>query len=144
MNILIAQNEMQNFYGGIQTFSLTLHNELVSLGYKVDIYTHRKGLHPYYDKFHLKNIRINKYFPFLNKKYDLIICSTSKALKDINIQENAFGIEPELTIKLAKKKLVFYEVPISYEGRSYDEGKKIRLRDAFIAIYCIFKYSIFR
>ena len=63
------------------------------------------------------------------------------ALKNINIQEKSFGIEPEITIKLAKK-FIFYEVPISYEGRSYEQGKKIRLSDAFIAIYCIFKYGI--
>ena len=62
--------------------------------------------------------------------------------KNINIQEKSFGIEPEITIKLAKKKFIFYEVPISYEGRSYEQGKKIRLSDAFIAIYCIFKYGI--
>ena len=61
MNILIAQNEMQNFYGGIQTFSLTIYNELISLGHNVDFYTHRKGIHPYYDKHNLNKIRINKY-----------------------------------------------------------------------------------
>ena len=66
-----------------------------------------------------------------------------EAIKSINLYENSFGIEPEITIKLAKKKFKFYEVPISYYGRNYDEGKKIRLKDAFVAIYCIFKYSIF-
>lgn len=68
----------------------------------------------------------------------------TEALKNIDIQEKSFGIEPEITIKLAKKKLIFYEVPISYEGRSYEEGKKIKLQDAFVAIYCIFKYSILK
>ena len=63
-------------------------------------------------------------------------------IKSINIEEKSFGIEPEITIKLAKKKYVFYEVPISYAGRSYDEGKKIRLKDAFRALYCIFYYGI--
>ena len=63
------------------------------------------------------------------------------ALVDLNLKENSFGIEPEITIKLAKKKLKFYEVPVSYAGRSYEEGKKIRLKDAFIALYCIIKYS---
>ena len=56
----------------------------------------------------------------------------TEAFNKLNIEENSFGIEPELTIKLAKKKYIFYEVPISYEGRSYNEGKKIRLKDAFI------------
>ena len=48
-----------------------------------------------------------------------------------------------MTIKLAKKKFIFYEVPISYQGRSYKQGKKIRLKDAVRAVYCIFKYKIF-
>jgi hypothetical protein len=64
----------------------------------------------------------------------------SEAIKSINLKENSFGIEPEITIKLAKKKYIFYEVPISYSGRSYDEGKKIGLKDAFVAVYCIIKY----
>ena len=59
-----------------------------------------------------------------------------------NLEEKSFGIEPEITIKLAKKNSKFFEVPISYNGRSYKEGKKIGLKDAFIAVYCIFKYAI--
>tara|TARA_Y100000741_G_C18164761_1_gene522707 strand:- start:111 stop:803 length:693 start_codon:yes stop_codon:yes gene_type:complete len=62
-------------------------------------------------------------------------------LKSIVLKEKSFGIEPELTIKLSKKNLVFYEVPISYRGRSYDEGKKIGFKDALIAVYCIIKYK---
>ena len=61
-------------------------------------------------------------------------------IKSIKIEEKSFGIEPEITIKLAKKKAAFYEVPISYNGRSYAEGKKIKLKDAFVGIFCIFKY----
>ncbi len=61
-------------------------------------------------------------------------------IKSINIEENRFGFEPEITIKLAKKKLKFYEVGISYNGRTYDEGKKIGIKDAFRAVYCIFYY----
>ena len=61
----------------------------------------------------------------------------------ISLNEDSFGIEPELTIKLAKLKLRFFEVPISYNGRSYAEGKKIGLLDAFKAIYCIVKYKLF-
>ena len=64
-----------------------------------------------------------------------------EAIKSITLYEKSFGIEPEITIKLAKKKFKFYEVPISYAGRSYEDGKKIGLKDAFIAVYCIFKYS---
>ena len=64
-----------------------------------------------------------------------------KAIQSIKLNEKSFGIEPEITIKLAKKKFKFYEVPISYAGRSYDEGKKIGIKDAVRAIYCIFRYS---
>jgi glycosyltransferase involved in cell wall biosynthesis len=67
----------------------------------------------------------------------------SEVIKSITLKENSFGIEPEITIKLAKKGYVFYEVPISYNGRSYEQGKKITFLDAFRAIYCIFKYKLF-
>lgn len=62
-------------------------------------------------------------------------------IKKINLKEKSFGIEPELTIKLAKNKAKFFEVSISYNGRSYEEGKKIGLKDAFRALYCIINYS---
>ena len=68
----------------------------------------------------------------------------TSCVKDLNLEEKAFGFEPELTIKLSKKKYGFYEVAISYKGRSYEEGKKIGLVDAIRAFYCIFKYSIFK
>jgi len=64
------------------------------------------------------------------------------AIEKINLKEKSFGFEPEVTIKLAKKKYKFFEVPISYNGRSYEEGKKIGLKDAFIAVFCIIKYSL--
>ena len=64
-------------------------------------------------------------------------------IQSINIKEKSFGIEPEITVKLAKKKFIFYEVPISYQGRSYEEGKKITFKDAILAFYCIFKYRFF-
>ena len=67
----------------------------------------------------------------------------SSVIRSINLKENSFGIEPEITVKLSRKNYVFYEVPISYSGRSYSEGKKITIKDAFIAIYCIFKYRFF-
>jgi len=66
-----------------------------------------------------------------------------EVINSINIEEKSFGVEPEITIKLAKKNFIFYEVPISYQGRSYEQGKKIRLKDAFRAVYCIFKYKFF-
>tara|TARA_B100000989_G_scaffold298527_1_gene288281 strand:+ start:7860 stop:8570 length:711 start_codon:yes stop_codon:yes gene_type:complete len=62
----------------------------------------------------------------------------------ITINENRFGIEPEITAKISKiPDIRIYEVGISYYGRTYKEGKKIGLKDAFRAIYCIFKYNIF-
>jgi glycosyltransferase involved in cell wall biosynthesis len=66
----------------------------------------------------------------------------SSIAKKINIKENRFGIEPEITAKLAKvKKIKIYEVGISYYGRTYDEGKKIGWKDGFRAIWCILKYK---
>ncbi len=88
----------------------------------------------------LTNIFVNMNFTDIETGYKVF---KLEAIKSVNLYENSFGIEPEITIKLAKKKFKFYEVPISYYGRNYDEGKKIRLKDAFVAIYCIFKYSIF-
>ena len=66
-----------------------------------------------------------------------------EVLSQIEIEENRFGIEPEITIKLAKKKVKFFEVPITYNGRNYNQGKKITIKDAFIALFCIIKYSFF-
>ena len=68
----------------------------------------------------------------------------TKILKQITIEENRFGIEPEITAKISKMNLVIYEVGISYHGRTYEEGKKIGLKDAFRAVYCILKYNIFK
>lgn len=69
---------------------------------------------------------------------------TKEAIEGIFIESNRFGIEPELTAKFAKKKLRIYEVPVSYHGRNYAEGKKITWKDGFSAIFCILKYNIFR
>ncbi|WP_145264075.1 glycosyltransferase family 2 protein [Planctomycetes bacterium Pan216] len=63
-------------------------------------------------------------------------------LDDIKIRQNRFGVEPELTAKIARRRCRVYEMPISYHGRDYSEGKKIGLRDAFDALYCIVRYSI--
>ncbi len=61
-------------------------------------------------------------------------------IQSITIQENRFGVEPEVTAKLAKKGLRIVEVPIGYRGRSYAEGKKIGWKDLLRAIWCIVKY----
>ena len=65
----------------------------------------------------------------------------SSILKSITLQEKTFAFEPEITIKLSKKGCKFYEVPITYNGRSYEDGKKIGLKDAFIALKAIILYS---
>ena len=66
----------------------------------------------------------------------------SSFAKKIVLQENRFGIEPELTAKLVGLNARFYEVPISYHGRTYKEGKKITWKDGFRALYCIIKYNL--
>jgi glycosyltransferase involved in cell wall biosynthesis len=63
-------------------------------------------------------------------------------LAKITIQENRFGFEPEITARLAQAHARIYEVPISYSGRTYAEGKKIGWRDGFRAIYAILKYNL--
>jgi glycosyltransferase involved in cell wall biosynthesis len=65
-------------------------------------------------------------------------------IKGITVEENRFGIEPELTSKVAKQRLRIYEVPVSYRGRTYAEGKKIGWKDGVRAVYCIVKYGIRR
>ena len=66
-------------------------------------------------------------------------------LDKVNLTENRFGIEPEITAKIARLPNVrIYEVGISYFGRTYEEGKKIGIKDAFRAFYAIVKYSIFK
>jgi len=64
-------------------------------------------------------------------------------LNKITLKEDRFGFEPEITAKVAKLKIRIYEVGISYSGRTYAEGKKIGLKDAFSALRCIFRYSFF-
>jgi glycosyltransferase involved in cell wall biosynthesis len=66
-----------------------------------------------------------------------------EVLDGIDLQSNRFGIEPELTAKVAKQKVRIYEVPISYRGRTYAEGKKIGWKDGFSAIWAILKYNLF-
>ena len=62
-------------------------------------------------------------------------------IQEIEIEEDRFGFEPEVTAKLAQKNVVIYEMGISYSGRTYQEGKKIGWRDGFRALYCIFRYN---
>ena len=61
-------------------------------------------------------------------------------LKEINIKSNGFGFEPEITAKIIKKKARIYEIPISYYGRTYNEGKKIFWYHGVEALWALFKY----
>jgi len=63
-------------------------------------------------------------------------------IQSIPIEENRFGFEPEITVKIAKRRLRIYEVGISYQGRTYEEGKKIGWKDGFRALWCLLKYSL--
>lgn len=65
-------------------------------------------------------------------------------IQSIEIEENRFGFEPEITAKIAKLKCRVYEVGIPYYGRTYEEGKKIGWKDGFSAIRCIIKYNLFK
>lgn len=87
----------------------------------------------------LSNMMTNLNLTDMETCYKLIRTSIAK---EINITERRFGIEPEITAKLARrKKIRIYEVGISYYGRTYEEGKKIGWKDGFRAIYCIFKFK---
>jgi glycosyltransferase involved in cell wall biosynthesis len=63
-------------------------------------------------------------------------------IQAIPIEEDRFGFEPEITVKVAKRRLRIYEVGIGYWGRTYEEGKKIGWKDGFRALWCLLKYSI--
>lgn len=67
-----------------------------------------------------------------------------EVVDSLDLKEDRFGIEPEMTAKIAKGKWRVYEVGISYYGRTYDEGKKIGWKDGFRALYAIGKYNLFR
>jgi glycosyltransferase involved in cell wall biosynthesis len=67
---------------------------------------------------------------------------SKQALQNVEIEQDRFGLEPELTAKLARQGFKFVEVPISYDSRGYDEGKKIGFKDLLNAIYCIGRYGV--
>ena len=106
-----------------------------------------------------KYVRVHFFWHYLANKILTFICNLfinlnltdmetgykvfkTSALKNISLKEKTFSFEPEVTIKLSKKKYKFFEVPITYNGRSYQEGKKIGLIDAFIALKTIILYSL--
>jgi len=66
----------------------------------------------------------------------------AEELKGVELKSQRFGFEPEITMKLAKKGCRFYEVPIAYHGRTYEEGKKITWKDGFAALYYMIRYRL--
>jgi glycosyltransferase involved in cell wall biosynthesis len=68
---------------------------------------------------------------------------TRRALEGVRVDQDRFGFEPEITAKMARRKLRIYEVPVSYYGRTYDEGKKIGWKDGVQALWCILRYNLF-
>ena len=91
----------------------------------------------------------NRFLTYLSNRFttlnltDMETCYKAfrlQYLKTIPLRSNRFGIEPEITAKIAKRKLHFHEVPISYHARTYAEGKKIKWKDGIVAIYVILKY----
>lgn len=95
----------------------------------------------------------NKFLTFLSNMFtnlnltDMETCYklfNTKMIQSLELKENRFGFEPEVTAKIARlPKIRIYEVGISYYGRTYEEGKKIGWRDGFRAIFCIVKYNLF-
>ena len=94
----------------------------------------------------------NKFLTFLSNMFtnlnltDMETCYKlfkTSIIQQIQLKENRFGFEPEVTAKIAKVPGIrIYEVGISYYGRTYAEGKKINWKDGFRAIYCILKYNL--
>jgi hypothetical protein len=66
----------------------------------------------------------------------------AEVLQSLDLRENGFGIEPEMTAKICKRKLRVYQLPISYYGRTYDEGKKITWRDGFRAVWVLLRTRV--
>ena len=67
-----------------------------------------------------------------------------EVIQSVELEEKRFGFEPEVTAKIARMDIRIYEVPISYYGRTYAEGKKISWKDGFSALRCILKYNLFK
>lgn len=96
----------------------------------------------------------NKFLTFISNMFsnlnltDMETCYKmfkTDIIKNVNLKENRFGFEPEVTAKISRiEKIRIYELGTSYYGRTYDEGKKINWKDGFRALYCILKYGLFK
>jgi len=106
--------------------------------HRVLFYWHSKGNRFLTD---LSNIFTNLNLTDIESCYKLF---KREIIGKIKIEENRFGLEPEITAKIAQMKCRIYEVGISYYGRTYEEGKKINWKDGVRALYVILKYGIFK
>jgi len=87
----------------------------------------------------LSNIFCNVHLTDMETCYKMM---RAEIFRDMELECNRFGFEPEITAKLARRKCRIYEIPISYEARRFDEGKKIGWRDGLAAIWYILKYNL--
>jgi len=94
----------------------------------------------------------NRFLTFLSNLFtnlnltDMEVCYKvfrREVIQSIPLKQNRFGFEPEITAKVARRGYRVFEVPVSYNGRSYQEGKKINWKDGLWALWCIFRYAFF-
>ena len=133
-----------NFFDMISVVNKGTRVVYGSRALKGGINTSPPGLRPYFSK--LANYLLTKFSNLMSGQNltDAHTCYKmfeSNLIKQINLKENGFNFCPEVNAKIAKKKIKIVEVPINYYGRSYKEGKKIKLRHAFGAVYSIIKYN---
>ena len=115
------------------------------------VYGSRFAGHGAHRVFYFWHYMGNRFLTFLSNLFtnlnltDMEACYkafTREAIAGVKIKEKRFGFEPEITAKMARKKLRIYEVPISYYGRTYEEGKKVTWKDGLRAMWCIIKYNL--
>jgi len=121
---------------------------------KADVVFGSRFLVGEYARVHLyRHYVANRFLTFLSNLFTNLNCTDmetcykvfrSEVAKKIEIESKRFAVEPELTAKVAKLRCRVYEVPISYSGRDYNEGKKITWKDGFSALWAIFKFSVLR
>lgn len=133
-----------NFYEMLSALNKDIKVVYGSRALKGGIKTSPPGLRPYFSK--LANYLLTKFSNLLSGQNltDAHTCYKmfdTNLIKEINLKENGFNFCPEVNAKISKKNIKIKEIPINYFGRSYKEGKKIKLRHAFGAIYSIIKYN---
>lgn len=133
-----------NFFDMISVLNKNIKVVYGSRALKGGINTSPPGLRPYFSK--LANYLLTKFSNLMSGQNltDAHTCYKmfeSNLIKKIKLKENGFNFCPEVNAKISKKNIKIKEVPINYYGRSYKDGKKIKLRHAFGAVYSIIKYN---